>query len=289
MPALRPLPRLLPAALLCAAAGLWGLPSLAAPEAPVPAKADPKAELAHCTGITLPVRDVPLGARIDGRIAQVPVTEGTKVAAGDLLVQLDDREQALVVKEAEVTTSSEAEIEAAKALAVSARWLYDHTLESHKNNASSDYEVEQARSKSLKADSDIELAKLKLEQAKAHLEVERARLDKHKVLAPFAGIVRKVEAKPGKSVQNGAELLTLTSLDPLRAEIHLPGTLYEKFKVGDACRLQAGAPVNRLLGGKVAFKDPVLDPASGTFRCLIEIPNPELLPAGWTFTLDSEK
>lgn len=261
------------------------LPCLTASAAD-PVKPTPASPLAGCTGITLPVRDVPLGARIDGRVTKVPVAEGDKVEAGALLVQLDDREQSWVVKEAEVTAASDAEIKSAQALAISARWLEDHTTSAHQKNAASDYEVEQAKAKRLKADADVELALLKREQAKARLETEKARLDKHRVEAPFAGIVRKIEAKPGKSVQNGAELLTLTALDPLKAEIHLPAALYTQFKAGDACRLHAGLPLGRVLEGKVAFKDPVLDPASGTFRCLIEIPNPKLLPAGWTFTLE---
>jgi len=224
-------------------------------------------------GLVTPGRRVRLGAPMGTQVKAVKVDEGDRVESGDLLAEFDYEMQELAVElnklkiKEERMRLDESEIQLQK------------MTEGRETYAFRDWEI---RKKELQRDA----AKVALERAKQNQELEEVKLDRYFVRAPFDGYVHQIEVDKGSSLRQGDPVLSLVSLDPLEAELHLPVELYSRISVGQRYRLRAEqAIVPELedpLIGRVKMVDPLIDSPSQTFRCVFEIPNPEhKLPAGF--------
>ena len=86
--------------------------------------------------------------------------------------------------------------------------------------------------------------------------------------------MEKVNVQPGEAVDAGKAdgAVTLVVNTPLWVEMHLPTRQSEGLKVGDALSLSYADDANaKPLSGKVIFKDPIADAASGTQTVRLEI------------------
>lgn len=142
------------------------------------------------------------------------------------------------------------------------------------------------------AELDYEVAKIKIDFAReehqtkiADMEKQQKKIEKMKLHSPVKGkaIVEKVNVQPGEAVDAGKAdgAITLVVNTPLWVEMHLPTRQSAGLKVGDTLSLTyaedaAAAP----LSGKVIFKDPIADAASGTQTVRLELANDQEKPAG---------
>jgi membrane fusion protein, multidrug efflux system len=183
-------------------------------------------------------REAEIVAETDGAVTSVRVREGRRVAPGDTLLVLDDRDERLAVRrdEAEVAWSK-AQLARMEALVgpghVSAQ------------------EVDQAR--------------LQLDRAQAALGISRVALSRCAVRSPIAGLVWMIRVEPLHRVTVGQPLLRVTNPERLRASAYLPGSMRGQIRPGTRVRLEptlGGPPIE----AQVSRVDPLTDPASGTFR-----------------------
>lgn len=233
----------------------FATPILDARETPTP-DALPAVE-----GIVKPARQVVLKAPLVAKVKEILVDEAQQVEQGTLLVQLDDAVQAAMVAHAE----------AAQKLADLA---LQSTRDIHRSHAATDFELRRAE--------------LEAEQAAATLRLEQARLAQYRVEAPFRGHVVRIQAREGATVGEDDAVLVFAELDPLEAEFHLPAACYRDLRVGQAYELAAGPPVNDTLTATCKTIEPLLDPASATFRCVFTIENAETqLPAGFAVRMEA--
>lgn len=206
-------------------------------------------------GIVKPARQVVLKSSVVARVQRVSVEEAQRLEAGEPLVQLDAAVQEAVVRHAE----------AGKRQA-------DLVLESVRKMESS------------RAATPLEVlrAQLDAEQAAATLALERERLSQYTLRAPFAGYVLRLQAREGSSVTEEDPVATFAELDALVAEFQLPADWYDAIAVGGRYSFEAGPPVNSTITGQCQTREPAIDPASQTFRCVFRIDNREAhLPAGF--------
>lgn len=226
-------------------------------------------------GLVVASREVQIGAPLEGQIRHVAVRENTRVKAGDLLVQLDDDLQKEAVAIAEMAITRQ------KLRLEEAQIQVERVLELQKQDSAKDWEVRQRK---LARD----LEQVELERAQQALVLEKSRLSKYELRAPFDGVV--VKLSPGKddgaSVRQGDDILRMIMIEPLEAQMFLPLELYGELEVGRLYELQAGAPVNQKLLGKLKSHTAEVDSASETFRCVFTIDNPGgQLPAGFSVRL----
>lgn len=104
------------------------------------------------------------------------------------------------------------------------------------------------------------------------LELE---LDKHTLRAPHDGVVIDVPVSVGETVGDGPAV-RLVRLDRLRAELDMPSEVFGRFASGDALTLTDEAGQAR--AGEVIFVEPLIDPASRTFRVHVRVDNTD---RGW--------
>ena len=95
------------------------------------------------------------------------------------------------------------------------------------------------------------------------------------------GVVTEIKLYPGEFIYEQTPIMTLAQVDPLYVEIILPAERYHSVKVGMVGSVVLRNPVDASVPARVEVIDPVIDPASDTFRVRLAIPNSDyLIPAG---------
>lgn len=212
------------------------------------------------------VRSAQIRARVEGVVEKRLFAEGTDVAAGTLLFQIDARSFDAAL------AAASADVAAAKAVAERYKPLLDIKAVSQQ-----EYDAAQARYKQAEA-----------AQAKAKLDVDNAR-----PTAPIAGRIGRAMVTEGALVGKGeaTHLATIEQLDPIRVDFTQAYSdvlrLQQAIKAGKQKRADS-AEVELLLEdgsvypkkGRVQFADLAVDASTGAIALRAEFPNPqrELLP-----------
>lgn len=194
--------------------------------------------------ITANKRLVVVKAIVDGRVAAPPVEQGSHVAAGDVLCQLETADRKAWVAEGE-------------AAVLQARLEYEGTVELRRKGHQSEMQEKAAAAR--------------LASAQAGLERRRIELDRTALRSPFPGVVEIRHAELGTYLQPGAPCVTLVSPDPLL----IVGKVAEK----DIGKLKPGTVSTALLGdgrqveGVLTFIASAADEQTRTYRVEVTVPN----------------
>jgi RND family efflux transporter MFP subunit len=155
-----------------------------------------------------------LGAERAGQVVAVLYSSGQAVAAGTLLVQLDDAPEVaqLALDQARLTESQHALARDVKLLQIAG--------------------ASQAAFEQAQAD---------LAEARAQVALDNAALAQLNIVAPFAGVlgIRKISA--GDYIQQGQEVAELTQLHPLRVLFSVPQTEAGDLSIGERFSLKVAS------------------------------------------------
>jgi RND family efflux transporter MFP subunit len=225
---------------------------------------------------------------VAGNIGTIDVREGQTVRAGDRLVTLDDRLVRSQLHIAELEAAKTGDLNRAKSQLALAERQLSRLERAFEHNGVADFELEEQRARVEQARA-IHLGQLESKElAEGHLRLAREQLRRLSVFAPFNGIVTQIHANLGESVDATAPVVSVANLDALEVELHAPVQLFGSIQPGSSLNLLAGAPVNTAVDAKVIFASPIVNSASGTFRCVLRIDNAgRTLPAGFSVNLTS--
>lgn len=233
-------------------------------------------------GITRPARDVTKSAPLDEPLLELCVREGDRVTAGQLLARLDDRVAAAAVDAARAISHRRGDLDAARAEFDAATRALARLERLTLESGSTPSELDDSRARAEGAAAALLTAQERQREALATLRVEEARLETYRIRAPFDGVVTSLLAQPGAALQVGDPIARVIALSTLRADLHLPAARLEHVKVGEPIQLHAGAPINATVDATITSIEPIIDAATGTIRCAVEIPNPsDQWPAGF--------
>jgi HlyD family secretion protein len=225
-----------------------------------------------------------IAARVDGRVAEVPVLRGQNVDAGAVLVRIDNpetiakNEQALAAKivaeaqlanihagtRAEVIAAKKAALERAEAALVLAQKTYDRVSQLAEHGNAPIARLDQATDGLHEAQRAVDQAKSAYEQAvngytKEEREIAAANvkkaiadiaavqsiIDQMVVYAPVASQVYQRNIEPGEYVSPGVPLVTLIDLDDMWIHFDLREDLVKSLKVGDRFDVRIPALADR--------------------------------------------
>ncbi|WP_240454221.1 efflux RND transporter periplasmic adaptor subunit [Halomonas sp. NO4] len=175
--------------------------------------------------VTAP-RTAHLSSDVAGRITELPVALGERVQASDLLLAIDAEEIALQARSAEADVS-----EAQAALNNARRRLTEGRQLAEGRNLS--------RSELSQRETDVAMAEAVLERRRAEKERLEARVARHRLRAPFAGMLTQRDVAIGEWASPGTPLLTLIDLDSLTLDFAAPLTLYHRL---DEAELEVRLP-----------------------------------------------
>lgn len=226
----------------------------------VPVERAPLTETLQLDGVVEAVQKSTVSAQTSGRVTRLPFDVDDAVAAGDLIVQLEDSEQQARVNQAM------AGLKETLASRTDAQQRLERTESVHERGLVSQQELDQARNNLAAVNARVDRARATVAEAQEQLSYTR-------ITAPYSGILTKRYVELGETVSPGQPLLSGLSLEQLRVAANLPQ------QYADIARSQRQAIVT-LADGRVLQTDsmtfyPYADPTTHTFRLRMALYEPD--------------
>lgn len=204
------------------------------------------------TCLVVPSLEVNVGTPEDGVLEYVSAERGDVVKKGQLLARLNAGVQAAALEH----SASKARFTARK---------LNRNQDLHSKQLISKQEVDEMST-------EARLAELEYREKS---EVLRSR----SVFSPINGVVVDRYRHRGDLVKQ-EKIYRIAQLDPLYIETVLPTRYFSRVKVGQTYSVDM-AVIGQKVSARTISVDKVIDPASGTFRVRLLLPNPKYeLPAG---------
>ncbi len=203
----------------------------------------------EAVGSLVATREVSVSLEVAGQVREILFESGARVAAGDLLLQLDDS-----VDQAELK-GLEAERRLAQLEFARAEKLLTDKLASQSN-----YDQAQAR----------------LQNANASLDAKRALVAKKAIRAPFSGVLGIRQVNIGQYLEPGAQIVSLQQLDPVYVDYALPERHLSLVSPDQEVRVRVKAFPAETFGGRTSVIDPRVDRNTRSARLRATLANPTL-------------
>ena len=246
--------------LLCALAivtAVWNQPSLSQQTGPVvlvsPAEQLTLFEEVPLTGTVVSPRIAEISTEVSGIVERLDVAIGDRVKAGDEILRLNSELESLTLAAAKASTER-----AEWALEDARRQLKDAQALSKKVQSLSASEVESLATA-------VRMAEAEFARSRAEEARETARLARHRLKAPFGGLISRKLVEQGEWITPGDVVVELVTLDELRIDFQVPQSVYPKLNDNSRLRISLNALPGQTFDGKIAAVIPVTDPVSRTF------------------------
>ena len=211
------------------------------------------------SGLTAADKRAELATRAAGTIASLPFKQGDQVKTGDVILSLDanEKKDCRRCRCEQVMKQRQAEFTATESL--------------FKRGNVAKLALDGSRSA--------------LQGAQSAFEEAKAELERTQVIAPFDGIVDKINFENGAAVGSGMPAATLIALDPIIATGEVSERNLSSIKIGSPAimRLVDG----REEPGTVRYISREANAATRTYRIEVAIENKDgLIPSGMTAEID---
>ncbi len=196
-----------------------------------------------------PNRIVTISSEIDGRIESIPVTEGSHVQKGDLLLKLNTD---LLVPQ------------------------YDMAESQLKRD-----EIEYKRMANLVKDeaiaqSDLDNAKTKLDISKAQFNEIKTRLERASIYAPTSGVLNNIPVEEGEYISPGTPVAQIVDNDIVKVVVDIPERDISFFTKGGKAEIHSDfKDQEKVMQGEITFISAIADNLTRSTRIEITLPNEE--------------
>ena len=206
-----------------------------------------------------------LSARTDGLVSRVLVDAGDKVSAGQVLLELDP---ALATQQL-------------RQLAAASRVTGAELTETERLVA----EAEQLTGQQLFPQTELALRQANLaraealhQQALAALARQQEVLARHKLIAPFAGVIAAKLTDAGEWVNLASPVLELVALSPLYLDIQMPQEHFQALNNLQQIKVRSDMQPDTELTAEIIATVPVIDATARSFLVRLQLQQPEPLP-----------
>jgi len=194
------------------------------------------------TGTLRARREVKIYTQEDGRITQLPLYEGDKVAKGDVVVRLDDTLIQVQLNRATAT----------------------------RKQAEQDVErLRKLRARKVASEDEYTRALTQRDVAQADEDLLRTRLGYTRIASPLTGVVEARLSEPGNIAERHQHLLTISDPSSLVTELPVSGLVVPYLATGDIAKVRIDALGDRVFEGRIVRIHHSLDPL--TRRGTIEV------------------
>ncbi len=189
-------------------------------------------------------RQVDIVSKAQGQLVKLNVEEGDRVAAGQVLLELDHREEEIRLKESAVQAeTARREMERLQGL----------------------------RDRGLGSDRDFEQAQKNAEVARFESELAQVDLDNKIVKAPFSGLVSTRSVQLGQTVNPGEKLVGLADVSPMEIKLYLPEQVVRKLGTDQPVEIRPDVAPDQVLTGDVERIAPTVDPSTSTVKVTLKV------------------
>jgi membrane fusion protein (multidrug efflux system) len=201
----------------------------------------------NAIGTLAPVQGVTVSADLPGTIDRVAFESGNPVRAGDILVQLDTRQE-------------RAQLAAAEAQRDLARLNFDRMQGLLKEKV-----ISQAENDRATAD---------IRQTEARVGEIRAAIDRKTIRAPFSGVAGIRQVNVGQYLSNGNPIVSLQALNPIYVNFGVPQQVGSQMREGHIVRITADEVAGVAFEGRITAIDNVVDQTTRNIQVQATLANP---------------
>lgn len=194
-----------------------------------------------------------LRSKISERIVSLNFEDGSRVQKGDLLLQLDDREE--------------------QAVLASARAVLEERRSALKR-------AEQLFSRKVGSEADLDAAKARVSESEANIEALKVQIAEHRITAPFSGQLGFRNVSVGTLLSPSDVITTLDDLSTVKADFDVPTAFLSRLQTNRKLEAFSHAYPGQTFGGTLQSVGSRIDPQTRTIRVRAQFPNPnrKLLP-----------
>ncbi len=198
-------------------------------------------------GTVAPVQGVTVSADLPGVVDRIAFDSGKSIRQGDVLVQLDTRQE-------------QAQLAAAEAQLELARLTFDRMKGLVEHDAVS------------RAEFDASAAGHK--QAEARIREIRATIDRKTIRAPFSGILGIRAVNLGQYLTGGDPVVPLQSLDPIYVNFGVPQQDVGRVQLGRHVRITSGDLADSAFDGRISALEAVVNETTRNVTVQATLANP---------------
>src|SRR5438105_4891323 len=213
-------------------------------------------------GTVTAVQGVTVSADLPGIVAHIAFESGASVREGDLLVQLDTKQEQAQLAQQQARLAA---VEAARDLA---RLNFDRMsgLVNEGAITRAEYDRAAAEQKQTVAEQT---------QTEAQIEEIRATIARKTIRAPFSGILGLRQVNLGQYLSGGNPVVPLQSLDPTYVNFGLPHQDACQVRVGQTVRIRTEDFAGVAFAGRVTAINSIVDEATRNVQIQATLANPQ--------------
>ncbi len=199
-------------------------------------------------GTVAAVQGVTVSADLPGTVERITFDSGRPVGKGDVLVQLDTRQE-------------RAQLAAEEARRDLARVNYARMEELVREGVISRMEYDRAMAEQ--------------RETEARVGEIRATIERKTIRAPFSGILGIRQVNLGQYLSPGSAVVPLQSLDPIYVNFAVPQQVAAQVKTGHSVRVTIAELPGAGFTGRISAIDSIVDPATRNVQVQATLANPE--------------
>jgi membrane fusion protein, multidrug efflux system len=201
----------------------------------------------NAIGTVAAVQGVTVSADLPGIVDRIAFESGKAVQKGEVLVQLDTRQE-------------QAQLAGAESQLQLARLNHDRMKGLVQQDAVSRAEYDTAAAA--------------LQQAEAKLSEIRATIERKTIRAPFSGVLGIRQVNLGQYLTGGAPVVPLQSLDPIYVNFAVPQQDAAQMRIGRVVHISSNQPAGGEFSGRISAMDAVIDQATRNVQVQATLSNP---------------
>jgi RND family efflux transporter MFP subunit len=239
-----------------------------------PAKRAEMTEQVMIVGSLIGAATVDVAPKIGGRLQAVDVRIGDKVARGQKIAQIEDREILEQVKQAQAAYGvSQATIRQREADLSFAKTNLDRSRNLFGRQLISQQTLDDAESRYQAAVAQLDLARAQFDQSGARLDELKINLANTVIASPVDGFVGKRNLDAGAWASTNIPVASVVDIHLVRLIVNLVEKDLRRVSAGMPANVDVDAYPGESFAGRVARVAPVLDPATRTAQMEVEVPN----------------
>lgn len=231
------------------------------------------------SGLIYPLHDITLSAGVAGLVMRREVQLGQYVKADQVLLQLDDRTQAIESNRRKVIYEDLSEVNAARErLRILTVLLKDAKAVFNATGSVSKDELLRLEAEQLAASARVD--QLVEQKKREKLDFESAEHDRlqRRIVAPVSGVITKLTPQVGEWAKPGDAVISLVDASTAILRVAIPHSEARMLKVGATQVIKTepnGSAGAASVVGRITFVSPVADPASGLVQVEMTFNNPK--------------
>jgi len=242
----------------------------------------------NATGRVVAARRASVSSKATGRLEWLGVEEGQRVAEGEVIARLENRDVAASREQAAAgVKAAEANLAQGQAELADAAAALKRARELAKKDFVSEAAVDTAEARFNKSQAAIRTLEAQIAVAQANLRAAAVSVDQTLIRAPFTGIVLTKNANVGdiltpfsSAAGTTGAVVTMADMSTLEVEADVSETSIAKIAVGQPAEIQLDAYPDLRLAGSVSRIVPTVDRSKATLLVKVRFDetDPRVLP-----------